>query len=156
LILQALLRPAPEGIVKDEGIPPSFLEVLTSGPMPCRFVFRRLWQRIHTAAFVSGKAAEILFNHLMLQWFGLGVRSCSPPPRRRKSPAATTAKSSASTPARNFPAVQGAPAVSTRFRQAGEPGQADGIERVIGNKGRPPTHGDWRTTGTFVRIPDGP
>ncbi len=32
LILQALFRPASDGIVKDEGIPPSFLEVLTRGP----------------------------------------------------------------------------------------------------------------------------
>jgi hypothetical protein len=32
LILQALFRPASDGIVKDEGIPASFFEVLTRGP----------------------------------------------------------------------------------------------------------------------------
>jgi hypothetical protein len=32
LILQALFRPASDGIVKDEGIPPSFLELLTRSP----------------------------------------------------------------------------------------------------------------------------
>jgi hypothetical protein len=32
LILQALFRPASDGIVKDEGIPPSFLEMLTRTP----------------------------------------------------------------------------------------------------------------------------
>lgn len=32
LILQALFRPATDGIVKDEGIPPSYLEMLTRNP----------------------------------------------------------------------------------------------------------------------------
>lgn len=32
LILQALFRPAADGIVKDEGVPPSYLEWLTRGP----------------------------------------------------------------------------------------------------------------------------
>jgi hypothetical protein len=32
LILQALFRPSADGIVKDEGIPPSFLELLTRSP----------------------------------------------------------------------------------------------------------------------------
>lgn len=32
LILQALFRPAADGIVKDEGVPPSYLELLTRGP----------------------------------------------------------------------------------------------------------------------------
>ena len=34
LILQALFRPASDGIVKDEGIPASFFELLTRNPKP--------------------------------------------------------------------------------------------------------------------------